>query len=122
MKSEMVARFKKALLEQRAQITSSKKWAMEGLALSTDDLADEMDLSSAELAQSMSLQLKGRELMMLKQIDDGLARMERGTFGCCAECSEEIELGRLDAKPTAMLCLGCQEATEWEAKRRLQIA
>jgi DnaK suppressor protein len=122
MKSEMVAKFKKVLLEQRDQITLSRKWAMDGLAVNTDDLSDEMDLSAAELVQSMSLQLHGRELMTLRQINEGLARMESGTFGSCGECSEDIELGRLQAKPTATLCLGCQEAAEWNSKRRLAIA
>ncbi|WP_299176663.1 TraR/DksA family transcriptional regulator [uncultured Neptuniibacter sp.] len=41
-----------------------------------------------------------------------LKRIETGDFGFCTDCSEEIELSRLKACPTASRCIRCQSAHE----------
>lgn len=42
-----------------------------------------------------------------KQVDKALEEMERGTYGICAKCGQEIEAGRLEATPEATLCVKC---------------
>jgi DnaK suppressor protein len=37
-----------------------------------------------------------------------LARIEENTYGRCIECGQEIPEGRLDARPDAARCVGCQ--------------
>ena len=44
-----------------------------------------------------------------------LARIDAGTYGQCVDCGHEIPEGRLDARPDAARCVGCQ--AKW-AKRR----
>src|SRR3954465_8837892 len=39
-----------------------------------------------------------------REIDEALLRIDRGEYGRCDECGEEIELARLEAIPTARLC------------------
>jgi DnaK suppressor protein len=57
------------------------------------------------------------ELRELARIDAAMERMERGAYGTCADCGEEIEPRRLHALPHALRCQGCEEARERVAAR-----
>jgi RNA polymerase-binding transcription factor len=39
---------------------------------------------------------------------DALVRIDRGVYGTCADCGKAIPEGRLDARPEAARCVGCQ--------------
>ena len=41
-------------------------------------------------------------------VTDALVRIDRGVYGVCADCGSEIPEGRLDARPEAARCVGCQ--------------
>lgn len=56
-----------------------------------------------------------RELDHLAEIDGALARVKDGSYGTCQECGERIAPGRLEAQPTARLCLACQAKMETRA-------
>ena len=43
----------------------------------------------------------------LAEIDHALARIDDGTYGICARCGKRITVARLDARPTAELCIDC---------------
>lgn len=43
-----------------------------------------------------------------RQVADALLRIERGSYGTCADCGKPIPEGRLDARPEAARCVGCQ--------------
>lgn len=45
----------------------------------------------------------------LAGIDDALSRMDRGEYGICTQCGEEIAAARLAAVPTATLCMTCAQ-------------
>jgi DnaK suppressor protein len=53
-----------------------------------------------------------RNRQKLTQIQSALDRLERGEFGICQECEEEIPLKRLQAIPWALYCVWCQERME----------
>jgi DnaK suppressor protein len=48
----------------------------------------------------------------LRKIELALERIRDGSFGTCTECGEPIPVGRLKARPVAMLCAGCKEQQE----------
>ena len=48
----------------------------------------------------------------LRTVRECLVRIRSGSFGLCASCGDEIGDKRLTAIPTALYCLGCQEAYE----------
>ena len=48
----------------------------------------------------------------LAYINSALQRLDRGEFGICDECEEEIPLKRLQAIPWAAYCVSCQERIE----------
>jgi DnaK suppressor protein len=82
------------------------------MTLDTDDLPDEMDLASSEYNQSMIFRLRGREKVLLAKIDRALEKIEKGEFGICESCDEEISLKRLEARPVTTLCIRCKEEQE----------
>ena len=46
--------------------------------------------------------------VQLSAVRDALQRIERGTYGTCADCGSPIPEGRLDARPEAARCVKCQ--------------
>jgi DnaK suppressor protein len=42
-------------------------------------------------------------------IDGALARIENGTYGKCERCGQDIPFERLEAIPTASLCVNCKQ-------------
>jgi phage/conjugal plasmid C-4 type zinc finger TraR family protein len=43
----------------------------------------------------------------LNEIDDALRKLEAGTYGLCESCGEPIPEARLEAMPSARLCISC---------------
>jgi len=43
----------------------------------------------------------------LLEIDAALEKLDAGTYGRCESCGDEIAPARLEAKPTARLCITC---------------
>ncbi|MFD4422960.1 TraR/DksA family transcriptional regulator [Agromyces sp. NPDC058484] len=43
----------------------------------------------------------------LTEIEHALARIADGSYGICARCGKRIAVARLDARPTATLCIDC---------------
>jgi len=106
-------KFKTLLTEKRDEIVKKAKQTLEeDMALDANDLPDEMDLASSEYLQSFTFRLRGREKSFLDKINKALAKIEDGTFGTCEECSEEISVKRLEARPETTLCIRCKEDQE----------
>ena len=63
-------------------------------------------------AQAMSLETGRRRRMHILAINTAVARIESGDYGYCYDCGELINPKRLEADPTARLCISCAEAQE----------
>lgn len=112
MNTEVLKKFQTLFESQKAHILEQQKTLSKDLALSQEDLLDEVDLTSTQLEQNMRIRLKNRQSLFLKKIEAALSRIKKGTFGECLDCEEPIEIKRLEARPTATLCVGCKEASE----------
>ena len=55
------------------------------------------------------LPIEHRLELRLQAIDQALEKIEKGTYGICERCGQEIELERLKACPEAKKCLGCKD-------------
>lgn len=121
MDKKDLMKLKKKLLEERQRLlnaaTSSRK---DEFAIQAEDLADESDLTSAELSQGVVFTLREKEQQTLAQIDEALQKIEDGTYGHCEECDAEISVRRLEIFPTARLCITHQE--EVEKKKKFYVA
>jgi DnaK suppressor protein len=113
VKKQELKRFKQLLTEKRDEIVKKAKQTLEeDMTLDANDLPDEMDLASSEYLQSFTFRLRGREKVFLDKIEKALRKIEDGSFGVCEECSEEISVKRLEARPETTLCIRCKEDQE----------
>ncbi len=62
--------------------------------------------------QAKNLALRQTLERQLKQVEEALERFERGTYGYCLDCENEIDPARLKAIPSASLCIDCMERRE----------
>ena len=71
---------------------------------------EESIAATADIQWAHRSQLEAR----LREITDAQDRLFDGTYGKCAECGQQISVGRLTADPAAYLCLACQKLVESE--------
>ncbi len=74
--------------------------------------ADPNDRATQESDMSLELRNRDRERKLIKNIDKMLARIDSGDYGFCDNCGVEIGLNRLEARPTATLCIDCKTLDE----------
>jgi DnaK suppressor protein len=111
MKTELTQKFKTLFEEQKKALLYSNKYNAE-FTTNTEEMSDELDLAASELEQGMRMRLRSREAFFVKKIDESLEKIQAGTFGVCECCEEDIEVSRLEVRPTANLCFHCKEAEE----------
>jgi DnaK suppressor protein len=74
-----------------------------------------IDQAAAESELNLNLLFKARDDVQVAELFEALERLEQGSYGVCLDCDGEISEKRLQVKPTARLCVDCQEMRE---KRR----
>jgi DnaK suppressor protein len=79
--------------------------------------ADPNDRASQESDMSLELRNRDRERKLIKKIDETIARIDAGDYGYCESCGVEIGLKRLEARPTATLCIDCKTLDELREKQ-----
>ncbi len=112
MRKDTIKKFKKVFEAQRRSILFSNRVVRDDFSVCADDRYDEVDQATTDIEQSMRMRLCNRETLYIKKVDEALKRIEDGCFGSCEECGEDIEVRRLEARPTATLCVGCKEEQE----------
>ena len=115
MNKKLLAKFKKALTQKKASITNklnSKK--VDEIEIETG--GDEIDTATQSAEREMQFELSGIDKRMVQDIDNALAKIEKGVFGSCESCEKEIPQARLDALPWVRYCKECQEEAEKNLK------
>ncbi|HKV53833.1 MAG TPA: RNA polymerase-binding protein DksA [Candidatus Binataceae bacterium] len=85
-----------------------------------DRIADPADRATLESDRNLLLRIRDRERKLLAKINAAFARIDKGDYGLCEECGQEIGLARLKARPVTTLCITCKSAQE--ARERLGYA
>ncbi|MFZ1325466.1 MAG: RNA polymerase-binding protein DksA, partial [Candidatus Contendobacter sp.] len=80
------------------------------------NLPDINDRASQEEEFALALRARDRERKMLHKIDKSLSRLASDDYGYCESCGVEIGLSRLQARPTAELCIDCKHLEEEKEK------
>ena len=78
---------------------------------------DPNDRASQETDMSLELRSRDRERKLIKKIDESLERIDTGDYGYCEVCGVEIGVERLEARPTAELCIDCKTLDEIREKQ-----
>lgn len=85
---------------------------LEKVEAALDEPADQdLEDQAIELEDDEVLENIGRAGVKERNLlNAALARIEKGTYGICKKCGEEISEARLDAVPYALLCRSCAGA------------
>lgn len=81
------------------------------------NFADPADRATQEEEFSLELRARDRERKLIRKIDEALKRLERDDYGYCEACGVEIGIRRLEARPTATLCIDCKTLEEIKEKQ-----
>ena len=79
--------------------------------------ADPNDRASQETDMAIELRSRDRERKLIKKIDDTISLIDKGDYGYCNGCGIEIGIKRLEARPTATLCIDCKTLEEVREKQ-----
>jgi DnaK suppressor protein len=85
-----------------------------------DDAAnfpDPNDRATQESEFSLELRTRDRERKLIKKIEESIKAIESGEYGYCDSCGIEIGIRRLEARPTATLCIDCKTLDELREKQ-----
>lgn len=80
---------------------------------------DPNDRASQEMDMSIELRNRDRERKLLKKIDSTILRLDAGDYGWCESCGIEIGVRRLEARPTAELCIDCKTLNEIKERQMI---
>ncbi len=110
-----IQEIKKKLISQKEALLAEAGEALNELPGQTafPDLGDQ---ATAEIDRNFMLKLRGRERKLLKKIEDAIERIDKGVFGICDRCGEEINIKRLEARPVTTMCIDCKTQEEEEEK------
>jgi len=79
---------------------------------------DPNDRATQESEFSMELRARDRERKLIKKIDEAVMNLDNDEYGYCEACGIEIGIRRLEARPTATLCIDCKTLDEIREKQR----
>jgi DnaK suppressor protein len=77
-----------------------------------ENTEDEGDLATISHERELLYSLHESDFARLRFIREAMKAMDRGQYGECVRCGEEINVKRLEAVPWATMCLRCQEGIE----------
>lgn len=80
---------------------------------------DPVDRAAQEEEFSLELRTRDRERKLIKKIDGTLERIKIDDYGYCDACGIEIGIQRLEARPTATLCIDCKTLAEIKERQEL---
>ncbi|OIP62553.1 MAG: hypothetical protein CO150_08920 [Nitrospirae bacterium CG_4_9_14_3_um_filter_53_35] len=117
-KKKLFEKIKQDLTEKKRLILAGANEAISSkLGAQNENLPELGDQAMVEIDSNFLLRLKDREKRLLTKIDQALERIEKGTFGICEECGQEIGAKRLEARPVTTMCIECK--TDQEEREKL---
>ena len=117
MNSDQKAHFKSLLEEWRKQLMEEVDRTVSHMKDEAANFPDPADRASQEEEFSLELRTRDRERKLIKKIDDTIDSIESDDYGYCEACGIEIGIRRLEARPTATLCVDCKTLAEIKEKQ-----
>ncbi|MCC2666743.1 MAG: dksA [Gammaproteobacteria bacterium] len=112
MSPKMRAHFTQILTLLRKQIMEEADRTVTHMRDDAVNYADPNDRASQEEEFRLRLRAGDRERKLLRKIEESLQILINKEYGYCEVCGVEIGLRRLEARPTATLCIDCKMLDE----------
>jgi len=117
MNSKQLAHFRNVLQSLKDELLQDIERTVHTMQDEATVFADPNDRASQESDIALELRNRDRERKLIKKVDEALVRIEGGEYGYCNSCGVEIGLKRLEARPTATLCIDCKTLEELREKQ-----
>ena len=117
MNPRQLAHFRKILDDQKRELSQDIDRTVHTMQDEATIFADPNDRATQESDMSLELRNRDRERKLIKKIDETIALIDSGDYGYCDKCGVEIGLKRLEARPTATLCIDCKTLDELREKQ-----
>ncbi len=109
--------FKKILQAWHDQIVNETNRTVNHMQDEAANFPDPADRATQEEEFSLELRARDRERKLMKKIESTLKKLDTDDFGYCDSCGIEIGIRRLEARPTADLCIDCKTLAEVREKQ-----
>ncbi|CAH0532633.1 RNA polymerase-binding transcription factor DksA [Vibrio stylophorae] len=112
MNDAQIAHFRTILEAWRNQLREEVDRTVTHMKDEAANFPDPVDRAAQEEEFSLELRNRDRERKLIKKIEKTLIKLEDDDFGFCDTCGVEIGIRRLEARPTADLCIDCKTLAE----------
>lgn len=112
MSGQQKDHFRKILNSWKAELSNDIDRTVHTMQDEVTMFADPNDRASQESDMALELRNRDRERKLIKKIDETLGKIDADEYGYCESCGVEIGLKRLEARPTATLCIDCKTLDE----------
>jgi len=119
MNAEQLEHFRQLLLSWKQQLQQEVERTVHHMRDDASNYADPADRATQEEEFALELRTRDRERKLIRKIDETLEAIRRDDYGFCEHCGVEIGLRRLEARPTATLCIDCKTLEEIREKQRV---
>jgi DnaK suppressor protein len=117
MNSRQRAHFKEVLGALRDELSADIERTVHTMQDEATVFADPNDRASQESDIALELRNRDRERKLIKKIDETILKIDADDYGFCESCGAEIGLKRLEARPTATLCIDCKTLEEMRERQ-----
>jgi DnaK suppressor protein len=117
MNKKQLAHFRGILESLKVELSQDIDRTVHTMQDEATVFADPNDRASQESDMALELRNRDRERKLIKKIEETIAKIESQDYGYCESCGVEIGLKRLEARPTATLCIDCKTLDELREKQ-----
>jgi DnaK suppressor protein len=111
------AHFKAMLGQLKEELSQEIERTVHTMQDEATIFADPSDRATQESDMALELRNRDRERKLIKKINETIAKIDMDEYGYCNSCGAEIGLKRLEARPTASLCIDCKTIEEVREKQ-----
>ncbi len=119
MNEKQQEHFRAILLRWKAELMQEVDRTVTHMKDEAANFPDPADRATQEEEFSLELRTRDRERKLIKKIDSTMERIDQDDYGFCDACGVEIGIKRLEARPTANLCIDCKTLDEIKEKQEL---
>ena len=117
LNEKQVAHFRNILLTWKHELMEEVDRTVHHMQDDAANFPDPNDRATQESEFSMELRARDRERKLIRKIDESMANLDSDEYGYCEACGVEIGVKRLEARPTATLCINCKILDEIKEKQ-----
>jgi len=119
MNEKQSEHFRNILLAWKSELMEEVDRTVSHMKDEAANFPDPADRATQEEEFSLELRTRDRERKLIKKIDKTIDLIDAEDYGFCDTCGVEIGIKRLEARPTATLCIDCKTLDEIKEKQQL---